>query len=591
MNDEYEKNAGKRVFLRLLKYAKPYAFQLSMGLMLVLFITALDLYRPVIIKDAVNMFAEDPAHADVTSLAVKYLIVVFAIFVCNFAQTWIIAITGQNIIYNIRQEVFRHVQSLSLRFFDITPVGKIVTRITNDVESLNEMFTQVIINLIKNSVKIIGLIVVMLAMNVHLALFDFILIPLICILTYFFKTISHTTYKIVRTKLTALNTYLSEHLSGMKVIQIFAKEKVKNAEFNERAEDLFHASFREMMVFAIFRPAMYILSVFALDMILGVGGLDVLSHALDVGTLYIFTSYTGSFFEPIQELAEQFGTLQQSVASAEKIFTLLDDDTKIKQAAEPVQILNPKGRIEFSHVWFAYDNVDWILKDVSFVIEPGTSAAFVGATGAGKSSILNLIGRYYDIQKGSIKIDGVDIKEIAIPSLRRMIGQVQQDVFLFTGDIKNNINLGNEDISDEAIVAAAKAVNADGFIQKLENKYLEYVTERGATFSAGERQLISFARTLAYDPSILVLDEATANIDTETESLIQDALAKLMKGRTSIMVAHRLSTIQHADKIMVMDGGRLVESGTHAELIGIDGGIYKKLYELQLEKSETKSVL
>jgi ATP-binding cassette subfamily B protein len=310
---------------------------------------------------------------------------------------------------------------------------------------------------------------------------------------------------------------------------------------------------------------------------------DVLQGTITVGTLYIFYNYITQFFEPIQALAEQFGTLQQSVASAEKIFTLLDDDTKIKESLNPKEIGQVKGKIEFSHVGFAYNEEDWIHKDVSFVIEPGSSAAFVGATGAGKSSILNLIGRYYDIQRGSIKIDGVDIKDIKISDLRHAIGQVQQDVFLFTGDIKSNISLKNKDISDEDIVKAAKTVNADGFISRLEHAYDEYVTERGSTFSAGERQLISFARTLAYDPAILVLDEATANIDTETESLIQEALTRLMKGRTSIMVAHRLSTIQHADKIMVMHDGRLVEEGNHKELIAKENGYYKKLYEIQLE--------
>ncbi len=577
------KDKKKSVFLRLIKYAVPYTGQLALALALVLGITALDLYRPVILGRVVDVFAESGDFDLIKGYALRYLIVILLIFVCNFAQTWILALTGQNIIYNVRQQVFEHVQSLSLRFFDITPVGRIVTRVTNDVEALNEMFTQVLINLIKNSVKIIGLAVVMLMLDVRLALFGFALVPVIAVLTYFFRSVSRTTYKIVRTKLTALNTYLSEHLSGMKVIQVFAKENAKNSEFNERAEDLYHASFREMMVFAIFRPAMYILSVIAMITILGAGGIDVLNGTITVGTLYIFYNYISSFFEPIQSLAEQFGTLQQSVASAEKIFTLLDDDTKIKESLTPIEIGEVKGKIEFSHVWFAYSGEDWILKDVSFVIEPGSSAAFVGATGAGKSSILNLIGRYYDIQKGSIKIDGVDIKDIKISELRKAIGQVQQDVFLFTGDIKNNISLKNEEISDEDIVKAAKTVNADGFISKLEHAYDEYVTERGSTFSAGERQLISFARTLAYDPAILVLDEATANIDTETESLIQDALARLMKGRTTIMVAHRLSTIQHADKIMVMHDGRLVEQGNHKELIAKENGYYKKLYEIQLE--------
>lgn len=582
--DENKLKPNKSTFMRLLTYAKPYVGQLVLSLLLVLAITALDLYRPTIIGDAVDIFAEKGDTGKLPILSIKYIIAIVLIFIFNVASSWLIQYTGQTIIYNVRQEVFSHVQSLSLRFFDITPVGKIVTRVTNDVEALNEMFTSVIINLIKNSIKIIGLAGVMLVLNAKLALLGFILIPVVCIMTYFFRKIAHTTYRIVRTKLTALNTYLSEHLSGMKVIQIFAKEETKNAEFNDRAEDLYHASFREMMVFAIFRPLMYILSVIALITILGAGGIDVLNGTITVGTLYIFTNYIGSFFEPIQALAEQFGTLQQSLASAEKVFTLLDNDTKIINPEKPVHIKNLKGRIEFKNVWFAYSGEDWILKDVSFVIEPGSSAAFVGATGAGKSSILNLIGRYYDIQKGSITIDGIDIRELSTDELRRGIGQVQQDVFLFTGDIKGNIRLRNEEITDDVVREAAKNVNADRFINKLAHTYDEYVTERGSTFSAGERQLISFARTLAYDPSILVLDEATANIDTETESLIQDALATLMKGRTTIMVAHRLSTIQHADKIMVMDDGRLVEQGTHQELITLENGIYRKLYEIQLEQ-------
>ncbi len=584
--DEDEKRSGAKTFRRLVKYAIPYTGQLLTCLILVLALTVFELMKTNIFGDAIDSFKDGQNFDLVKSLGIKYFLVVLLIFVCNMVQTWLLAYTGQSIIFNIREEVYAHVQSLALRFFDTTPVGRIVTRITNDVEALNEMFTQVLIRLIKNVVKIIGLMVYMLILDVRLALISFILIPVVGFMTIIFRTISKTTYRIVRTKLSALNTYLSEHLSGMRIIQAFAKEDVKNHEFFDRAEDLYHASFREMMVFAIFRPIMYILSIVAICAVLEIGGLQVISGAITYGLLYKFVDYVKQFFEPIQDLAEQFGTLQQSIASAEKIFVLLDNDTKIHDPEKPVALQNVKGRIEFSHVWFAYNNEDWVLKDVSFVIEPGSSAAFVGATGAGKSSILNLIGRYYDIQKGSITIDGVDIKDVSLPDLRHAIGQVQQDVFLFTGDVKSNIRLREKAIDEETVEKAAKHVNADHFIQKLPNKYDEAVTERGSTFSAGERQLISFARTLAYDPKILVLDEATANIDTETESLIQDALGKLMQGRTSIMVAHRLSTIQHADKIMVMDHGRLVESGTHQELIAIDGGVYKKLYELQLESAE-----
>ena len=339
-----------------------------------------------------------------------------------------------------------------------------------------------------------------------------------------------------------------------------------------------------MMVFAIFRPSIYFLSIIALCIIVLTGGDAVLKGAITVGTLYTFIQYINSFFQPIQELAEQFGTLQSAMASAEKIFPLLDEEPMIVNPAQPKELGRVRGRIEFSHVWFAYQGEEWILRDVSFVIEPGSKVAFVGATGAGKSSILNLIGRYYDIQKGSITIDGVDIRELSTDELRAAIGQVQQDVFIFTGDIKSNIRLRREDITDVQMKEAAKYVNADDFIMHLEHQYDEPVTERGTTLSAGQRQLLSFARTLAYDPAILVMDEATANIDTETEQLIQEALEKLMQGRTTIMVAHRLSTIQHADNIIVMHKGKIRESGTHQELLA-QNGIYRKLYELQLREA------
>lgn len=578
---ELEKSASRGVFSRLLVYAKPYAHWMAAALCLVLVITVLELYRPIIMGEVIDLFMEEAPFTKVRRYGLIYLGVLLLSFVCNFLQTWILQLTGQNIIYNIREEVFDHINKLSLRFFDITPVGKIVTRATNDVEALHEMYANILVRLIKNTVTIIGLAVVMLMLNVRIALFAFALLPFIVGLTVLFKKISRMTYRITRTKITALNTYLSEHLSGMKVIQIFAREKEKNAEFGRKNEDLYKANYREMMVFAVFRPSIYFLSIVALSIIIWTGSSSVIKGAITVGTLYTFIQYINSFFQPIQELAEQFGTLQSAMASAEKIFTLLDENPMIENPPEPVDIGKVRGRIVFDHVWFAYQGEDWILKDVSFTVESGSRVAFVGATGAGKSSILNLIGRYYDIQKGKITIDGVDIKELDKSKLRAAIGQVQQDVFIFTGDISSNIRLRREDITEEDIVRAAKYVNADDFISRLPNGYHEPVTERGSTLSAGQRQLLSFARTLAYDPAILVMDEATANIDTETELLIQEALEKLMRGRTTIMVAHRLSTIQHADKIIVMHRGEVRESGTHQELLAANG-IYKKLYELQL---------
>lgn len=511
---------------------------------------------------------------------ILFLLLLFSGFFLNLADTWLLQKMGQQIVYKLREETFTHIHSLSLSFFNITPVGKLVTRVSNDTEAVNELFSTILVKLFKNVVKIIGYAVVMLSINVKMAGISFLLLPLVAILTFVFRHLSRKAYQITRNKITELNTFLSEHISGMKLIQIFAREKEKYSEFEGKSMELYRANFREIMTFAIFRPSIYMVSVIAMILVIRTGSLSVLNGSLSLGTLFVFITYISSFFEPIQELSEQLGTLQSSIASAEKIFSVLDVKPEIVSPADPTPV-NILGEIEFRHVWFAYEEENYILKDVSFVIHPGEKAAFVGATGAGKSTILNLIGRYFDIQKGQILIDGIDIHEIDLDVLRGAIGQVQQDVFIFTGDIKSNISLNNEAISPDDVRRAAEIVNADPFIQKLPHGYDEPVTERGSTLSAVQRQLLSFARTLAYDPKILVLDEATANIDTETETLITQALARLMDGRTTIMVAHRLSTIQHADKIIVMHHGEIKESGTHQELLAKDG-LYKKLYELQL---------
>ena len=511
---------------------------------------------------------------------ILFLLLLFSGFFLNLADTWLLQKMGQQIVYKLREETFTHIHSLSLSFFNTTPVGKLVTRVSNDTEAVNELFSTILVKLFKNVVKIIGYAVVMLSINVKMAGISFLLLPLVAILTFIFRHLSRKAYQITRNKITELNTFLSEHISGMKLIQIFAREKEKYSEFEGKSMELYRANFREIMTFAIFRPSIYLVSVIAMILVIRTGSLSVLNGSLSLGTLFVFITYISSFFEPIQELSEQLGTLQSSIASAEKIFSVLDVKPEIVSPADPAPV-NILGEIEFRHVWFAYEEENYILKDVSFVIHPGEKAAFVGATGAGKATILNLIGRYFDIQKGQILIDGIDIHEIDLDVLRGAIGQVQQDVFIFTGDIKSNISLNNEAISPDDVRRAAEIVNADPFIQKLPHGYDEPVTERGSTLSAGQRQLLSFARTLAYDPKILVLDEATANIDTETETLITQALARLMDGRTTIMVAHRLSTIQHADKIIVMHHGEIKESGTHQELLAKDG-LYKKLYELQL---------
>lgn len=567
--------------MRLIAYMKPYAHWVIFALLLVLGLTAFDLYRPMLVGDAIDTFGANGDYDVIIATAIKYAVVLALSFAFNVAQTWILQKTGQNIILQMRKDLYRHIQSLGSRYFDITPVGKLVTRVTNDVEALNEMYSGILVQLFRNIVKIVGLAGVMLVLDVRLAAISFVLMPLVIGLTVLCQKIARNIYRLYRTRLTDINTFLSEHLSGMKIIQIFGRQERKFEEFHDKNTKLYKAFYREMLMYAVFRPLIYILSILSLMIVLWFGSKNVFDEIISVGTLYIFSNYIRSFFDPIQELAEQFSTLQSSIASAEKIFTVMDEDEFIPEVENPKQPDKITGKIEFDHVWFAYDGENYVLKDVSFVINPGEKVAFVGATGAGKSSILNLIGRYYDIQKGHIYIDGIDIRQFSKKQLRSAIGQMQQDVFIFEGDVAYNIRLNDNDITDEQVKEAAEYVNASHFIEKLPQGYHEPVTERGATFSAGERQLLSFARTLAHNPSILVMDEATANIDTETEILIQEALEKLMDGRTTIMVAHRLSTIQHADCIMVMHKGRICERGTHRELLEQDG-IYRKLYELQI---------
>lgn len=531
-------------------------------------------------QDDLKILRNQDYHG-IVKIGILYIIILVANFICAFIQTWVLQQTGQNIIYTLRQELFHHAHSLPLQYFDTHPVGRIVTRITNDVESLHEMYATILIRLFKNSIKIIGLAVVMIAIHPKLAFYSFLMVPLIAVLTVAFKRLSRKIHRLIRTKISMLNTFLSENISGIRLIQIFVNEEKKYQEFKQKSGELYHANIQQITVFTIFRPLIYLLSQIALAIVLYMGSLHVLDGTLTLGILYIFINYISNFFEPIQDLAEQFSTLQNALASAEKMFTLMDEKNTIEEKDHPQVLENVQGKIEFRHVWFAYENEDYVLKDVSFVIHPGEKVAFVGATGAGKSSILSLIGRYYDIQKGEILIDDINILDLDIESLRKAIGTVQQDVFIFTGDIASNIRLLNEEVSDEAMKESAKIVNAAHFIEQLPHQYQEPVSERGGTLSSGQRQLLSFARTLAFDPQILVMDEATANIDTETEILIQEALEHLMENRTTIMVAHRLSTIQHADNIIVMHKGEIREMGTHQQLLQQDG-IYKKLYELQL---------
>lgn len=601
-NKLLQKKYDKGLMKRLLKYAKNYKLHFLASLILIIIIVCIELYQPIIIGHAVDNFLANYNHGDlnnkvanveneitmknnsigVIKLGIIYLITVLIVFVLNYAQAMLLTYTGQKIIYNIRMDIFRHLNTLSINFFNNNPIGRLVTRVTNDTEALNEMYTSVIVNVLKSFFVLIGIMITMLLYNVKLSLITFVVIPFIIVFTFAFKKVSRKIYRDIRGKIAALNAFISEHVSGMKIIQIFSVEKEVLDEFKEENENLRKQHMKQLMTYSIYNPTSFFLNITAISLLLWYGGNMVTEGVISIGTIIIFQRYISKFFEPIQEFAEQLNVIQSAMASSERIFNLLDTKPEIEDIADAVTINKFKGDIEFKNVWFAYKNDDWILKDVSFKINTGENVAFVGATGAGKTTIQSLICRYYDIQKGEILIDGINVKNIKLSNLRINIGQMLQDVFLFSGDIKSNIRLKNDKIFDEEIVEAAKFVNADNFISKLDNKYDNVVIENGLSFSAGQRQLISFARTLAFRPSILILDEATANIDTETESLIQDALKKIMKGRTTLVVAHRLSTIQNADKIIVMHKGEIREEGTHQELLSIKG-IYYKLYKLQYE--------
>ncbi len=586
---------------RILRYGKPFIWWFVLVLAIVLVVVRLELLQPAILERAsiqylekyvgissegISLSALKEMRADdlrgVILLGVQYFAVSAIIMLLTYLQVSILATVGQKIIYNMRTDIFRHLTRLHVGFFNDNPIGRLVTRVTNDCETVNEFFTSVIVNTLSSVFVLVGVMISMLQKHVQLSLSVFTVIPFIAVFTFVFTKVTRKLYRAIRARISELNAFVSEHVSGMKVVQIFTAEKPTMEEFENQSEELRKAHIRQLMCHAIYSPTSYLLNLVSIGILLAFGGNLVVTGAIAAGTLIAFQRYMTRFFDPIQELAENFNVVQSAAAAAERVFWLLDTVPAIQDDPEAVSMDSFRGHIQFKNVWFAYRDEEWVLRDVSFEVLPGQRVAFVGATGAGKTTIQNLICRYYDIQKGQILIDGVDVRKIRIEDLRRNIGQMLQDVFLFTGNVKDNIRLSESDITDEEIVAAAKYVNADPFISRLEGGYEHRVIERGAAFSAGQRQLLSFARTLAFKPSVLILDEATANIDTETEALIQDALNKLMEGRTTIIVAHRLSTIQNADKIIVMHKGEIREEGTHQELLA-KGGMYYKLYMLQYE--------
>lgn len=574
------------IIKRLLRYVKPYLKQLFIATLLVLVVVGLDLIGPLFLSDVLDTLGEENIQfGRVLMIVAIYLAVLVIGAFVSYRQTILLQTTGQKIIYTIREDVFNHIETLSIEQFNRVPIGKLVTRVTSDTDTLNTLYTDVLINLFRNIISIIGVFVIMFTLSWKLTLYILGVVPLVAISSFIFRKFSRQAYRKVRTNVAIINAFLSEHLSGMKLIQIFNREDRKYHEFKLKNKVLNRSYLRQTFTFSIYRPFMYLLYVVSLMIILWFGSLQTIAGIITFGTLFAFTQYISKFFNPIQELAEKFDVLQAAFTSGERIFEILDTEPLVKDSETALPLPQINGKIEFRNVWFAYEPDDWILKDVSFVVEPKQTLALVGATGSGKSTIISLIVRNYDIQKGEILIDDVNIKDIQISSLRSQIGQMLQDVFLFSGTIESNIRLKDESITDLEVINACQYVNADKFVEKLPGKYDEIVRERGNNFSSGQRQLLSFARTLVHKPSVMILDEATANIDTETEELIQESLKKMMNIGTMIIVAHRLSTIQHVDQILVMQKGKIIESGNHQELLKMRGHYYN-LYRLQYQDQQ-----
>ncbi len=579
---------------RLLKYARPHLKSFLFVMFVMLFSIAYDIIAPLLVGKIEEMIKHDFPMKKLFIYVSVYAGILVVSLICTYIQALVLQKTGQKILSALREDLFAHIESLSHDQLNNIPVGTLVTRVTNDTGAISMLFTNILVNLIKNSFVILGVLCAMLCLNYMLTLMVLCFVPFIVLFSVIFRKFSRRAYRRVKDGTTGINTFLSENLSGMKIIQIFNKEEQKKAEFDAKNRTLEKAKRQQIFVFGIFRPVVYMLYISSLLCLFYLGGkgyienFSFLGQTVTSGVLVTFYMYISKFFNPIQSLAEQFNWLQSAFASAEKIFTVFDMQPQVTDSENSIELETVRGDIEFRDVWFAYKNEDWVLKGVSFKVEAGQTVAFVGATGSGKTTILSLLCRNYDIQKGEILLDGINIKNIKIASLRRMFGQMLQDVFLFSGTVRSNILLRKEGISDAEVMEACRYVNADKIIERLPKGLDEEVRERGNNFSQGQRQLISFARTIVHKPQIMILDEATANIDTETEVLIQDSLEKLMKLGTLLMVAHRLSTIQHADKIIYLSKGKIAEEGSHKELLAKKGRYYG-LYMLQYDKEKIKN--
>jgi ATP-binding cassette, subfamily B, multidrug efflux pump len=606
-DDVVGKAYDARLMRRLLQYLQPYRINAGLALAAIIANSVLQLAQPYLMKLAIDRYIPAGDMSGVNRIALWFLGILIAAFALEFTQTWLLQTTGQRIMFDMRLQIYAHLQRLDLRFYDRNPVGRLMTRVTTDVDVINDLFTSGVVSVFGDVFTLAGIMIVMLTMNWRLALVSFAVLPLIVVITQWFRRNVRESYRTVRRLIARINAYLQEHITGMSTVQLFRRE--------QRAYDRFAAINREHRVanvesiffYAVFYPAIEIVGALAAALTIWYGGRSVLAGTLTLGSLVAFLLYSGRFFRPISDMSEKFNILQAAMASSERIFKLLDEPVTIHSPQRPAAQGLPTearassaaramaGHIQFEHVWFAYNPSDsgepeWVLRDVSFEVKPGERIGIVGATGAGKSTIINLLLRFYDVTRGRILVDGVDLREIDLPALRGLFSLVLQDVHLFSGTIADNIRLGAAEIPDAEVRRAAAAVHADAFIAQLPGGYAAPVVERGATLSVGQKQLLSFARALAFDPRILVLDEATSSVDTGTEILIRDALHVLMSGRTSIAIAHRLSTIQDMDKILVLHKGRLREIGTHQELLAMRG-IYFKLYQLQYKDQETRDTI
>ena len=581
--DLTEKQLDKKIIFKLFGYIKPYRLLLGLTIFLLLLTAGLEILGPYLVKIAIDRYITPGKFEGLVYVVVLYGLVILFEFIIQYFQIYFTEYMGQKIMYDMRMNIFSHINKMPMSFFDKNPTGRIMTRVTTDVQTLNEMLSSGTVTLFGDVFMILGITIMMLSLNWKLSLITFSVLILLAIATFIFRSKVRIAFRIIRAKISNINSFLHEAISGINTTKLFNRQEENDKDFGILNRQYLDVYLRTIFFYAVFFPVVIFISTMAIALIIWYGGQKVIQNYLTLGTLVAFIQYIEKFFHPISDLSEKFGIFQEAIAASERIFKLLDQKPSIVSPISPVKVGEIQGNIKFDRVWFAYNNRDYVLKDISFKLQTGRSVAFVGATGSGKTSIINLLNRFYDIQKGKIFLDDIDIKRFDLQDLRKHIGVVMQDIFLFSGTILDNIRLGNKDISLDDVIKASKYVNAHKFIERLPGKYDYEVKERGQTLSVGQRQLIAFARALVFNPEILlVLDEATSSIDSEIEALIQDALTRIMKNRTTIIIAHRLSTIKNVDKIIVLSHGRIVEEGTHGKLLKLKG-IYYKLYRFQYQ--------